>query len=107
MKLEDFVYHLPSELIAQFPAPRRADSRMLIVRRASGTFEDASFKQLPEYLKTGDVLALNNSRVVPARLFGHRTGETSQSVGKRNPQRQQYLTSPIEALLTRQVDEQT
>jgi S-adenosylmethionine:tRNA ribosyltransferase-isomerase len=107
MKLDDFDYHLPPELIAQYPAPRRADSRMLVVDRGAGRFEDATFRRLPEFLHRGDVLVLNNSRVVPARLLGYRLGVRSQPIGKRNPKRAEYLTTPIEALLIRQLDHET
>jgi len=107
MKLEDFDYSLPAELVAQHPAPRRADSRMLVVHRAAGRWEDARFRQLPDFLKPGDVLALNNSRVLPARLFGHSRGVRSQPTGKRSRHRREHLRSPIEALLARRLDERT
>ena len=107
MKLADFDYHLPPELIAQYPARRRAESRMLVVHRAEGRFEDSAFRRLPEYLKAGDVLTLNNSRVIPARLLGRRLGVRSQPIGKRNPTRGEFLTTEIEALLVRPLDERT
>lgn len=107
MKLEDFDYHLPPELVAQYPARRRADSRMLVVDRAQGRFQDARFRQLAEFLGPQDVLALNNSRVLPARLLGQRRGVRSQPIGKRNPARQEYLTSPVEVLLVRPLDQGT
>ena len=107
MRLEDFDYDLPPELVAQYPPPQRADARMLVVHRSNGTFEDGDFQRLPEYLNPGDLLVVNNSRVLPARLFGHRLGLRSQPIGKRNPGRGQYLTSAIEVLLTRQLDERT
>ena len=115
MKLEDFDYHLPPELVAQYPARRREDARMLVVRRASGVgppgpsgngrFFDAQFRQLPEFLEPSDVLAVNNSRVLPARLLGRRLGVRAQRIGKRNPAHREYLTSPIEVLLVRRLDE--
>lgn len=107
MKLEDFDYPLPPERVAQYPARRREDARMLVVRRAQGRFFDAQFRQLPEFLEPGDVLVLNNSRVLPARLLGRRLGVRAQRIGKRNPARQEYLTSSIEALLVRPLDELT
>ena len=107
MRLEDFDYHLPPEFIAQHPAAGRADSRMLVVDRTAGTFQDSLFRCLPEHLQPGDLLAVNNSRVLPARLLGYRAGLASQPVGKRNPSRGEYLTSPIEVLLARQLDRQT
>src|SRR3972149_2855307 len=107
MRLEDFDYSLPKELIAQRPARHRADSRMLMVYRREGRWEDALFRQLPDFLEAGDVLALNNSRVVAARLFGRRLGMRAQAIGKRNPARAEYLTSRIEVLLARRLDERT
>ena len=107
MKLEDFDYHLPPELVAQYPAQRREDARMLVVRRAEGRLEDARFLALPEFLQPPDVLVLNNSRVLPARLFAHRLGVRAQAIGKGNPARQEYLTAPIEVLLVRRLDERT
>ncbi len=72
MKLTDFDYRLPDELIAQEPLAERSASRMLVVDRTSGSFEDRNFAELPDYLKPGDCLVLNDSRVFPARLFGKR-----------------------------------
>ncbi len=72
MKLTDFDYRLPDELIAQEPLPERSASRMLVVDRSKGTFDDRKFTDLPAYLKPGDCLVLHDSRVFPARLFGRR-----------------------------------
>lgn len=72
MLLSDFDYHLPDELIAQAPLPDRAASRMLVVHRESGTWEDRQFTDFPDYLHEGDCLALNNTRVFPARLLGRK-----------------------------------
>lgn len=72
MKLTDFDYRLPDELIAQEPLVTRSASRMLVVDRTNGTYEDRTFSELPGYLKPGDCLVLNDSRVFPARLFGKR-----------------------------------
>ena len=72
MKLTDFDYRLPDELIAQEPLPERSASRLLVVDRATGTFHDRKFTDLPAYLNPGDCLVLNDSRVFPARLFGRK-----------------------------------
>jgi S-adenosylmethionine:tRNA ribosyltransferase-isomerase len=72
MRISDFDYQLPEELIAQQPAERRDASRMLIVDRAGQTWQDAEFNSLPDYLNASDVLVLNNTRVFPARLHGRR-----------------------------------
>jgi hypothetical protein len=86
--VSDFDFDLPPELIAQEPPPERGGSRMLILNRESGAWEDSQFDQLPEQLRAGDLLVLNDSRVIPARLFGTRVGN---HIGK------------VEVLLTEQV----
>lgn len=70
MRTADFDFHLPPELIAQHPAARRDESRLLILRRDSGAVAHRRFRDLPGFLRAGDVLVLNNSRVIPARLRG-------------------------------------
>ena len=70
MRTADFDFALPPELIAQRPAPQRDESRLLVLERASGHFAHRQFRQLPDFLRAGDVLVLNNSRVIPARLRG-------------------------------------
>lgn len=69
MKVEDFNYTLPDELIAQYPLPNRSDSRMLVVARSRDDLVDSSVKQLTDYLLPGDLLVFNNTRVIPARLW--------------------------------------
>ena len=70
MRTADFDYELPPELIAQVPAPQRDQSRLLVLHRLSGQVEHRQFRDLPAYLRSGDLLVLNNSRVIPARLRG-------------------------------------
>lgn len=72
MKTSDFVYDLPEELIAQTPLERRDGSRLLVLDKDTGALEHHFFYDLPEYLRPGDCLVLNDSRVIPARLFGVR-----------------------------------
>ncbi len=72
MLLSEFDYELPPELIAQQPLADRAGSRMLVVDRALGSWEDRQFVDLPEYIRSGDCLMLNDSRVFPSRLIGRR-----------------------------------
>ncbi|HZS46585.1 MAG TPA: tRNA preQ1(34) S-adenosylmethionine ribosyltransferase-isomerase QueA [Blastocatellia bacterium] len=72
MRLSDFDYNLPQELIAQKPAERREGSRMLIVDRSTNRFRDSSFNEFPDLLRSDDILVLNNTRVFPARLIGQR-----------------------------------
>lgn len=79
MKRTDFYYDLPQELIAQEPLEPRDHSRLLVLDRASGTRENRHFYDIEELLRPGDCLILNDSRVLPARLYGHRK-ETGAAV---------------------------
>ena len=72
MKTSDFYYDLPEELIAQTPIAQRDTSRLMTVSRQDGRVEHHHFYELPDFLKAGDCLILNNSRVLPARLLGQR-----------------------------------
>ena len=72
MKTSDFNFELPQELIAQTPIPRRDASRLLVLDKDTGAWVHRHFYDLPDYLRPGDCLILNNSRVLPARLLGHR-----------------------------------
>ncbi len=78
MRTADFHYDLPPELIAQSPAPERDQSRLLILQRPGGQVTDGWFRDFPRHLRPGDVLVLNDSRVVPARLRGHKSGSGGQ-----------------------------
>ena len=69
----DFDYDLPEELIAQQPPAERGQSRMLVMDRATGTLRDSQFSEFPSLLHPGDLLVLNDSRVIPARLYARRT----------------------------------
>ncbi len=71
MRTRDFHYELPEELIAQYPASQRDASRLLHVARG-GQLTDARFRDLPDFLRPGDLLVLNDTRVIPARLFAHK-----------------------------------
>jgi len=72
MRTSDFDYDLPPERIAQSPAEPRDRSRLLVLNRADGSMEHRHFSDIIDYLQAGDVLVLNDSRVIPARLFGHK-----------------------------------
>jgi len=72
LKTDDFDYHLPEELIAQTPVEPRDHSRLMVLDRASGNLEHRRFYDLPDYLRPGDVLVFNDSRVIPARLYATR-----------------------------------
>ncbi len=71
-RLEEFIYDLPEELIAQEPAEVRDRSRMMVVHRKTGEIEIRTFRDLPEYVSEGDVFVVNDSRVFPARLIGRK-----------------------------------
>ena len=75
MKTSDFYYDLPEELIAQHPIKNREESRLLILDKDTGQVEHRKFKNIIDYLYEGDCLVLNDTRVIPARLFGNREGK--------------------------------
>jgi len=89
MRISDFDYHLPEELIAQTPLAERDASRMLVVDRRRQTWTDSSFHSFANYLEPDDVVVINNTRVIPARLLGHRRGSGGR----------------VEVFLVRQLDE--
>ncbi len=72
MLVKDFDYHLPSELIARYPLERRDASRLMLVDRNQQALAEATFGQITASLKPGDLLVMNDTRVIPARLFGHK-----------------------------------
>ena len=72
MKVTDFDYDLPKELIAQTPIEKRDESRLMVLDRSKETIEHRKFKDIVEYLKPGDVLVRNNTKVIPARLYGRK-----------------------------------
>lgn len=94
MLVSDFDYELPEELIAQQPPAERSGARMLALNRATGEYKDRMFCDFPELLREGDLLVLNDSRVIPARLFARR--EKSQESQGEAP------TARIEVFLTEQ-----
>jgi S-adenosylmethionine:tRNA ribosyltransferase-isomerase len=106
VKVSDFNFHLPQELIAQEPLAARDSSRMLHLKRGSGQYEDGRFRDLPELLRPDDVVIFNNTRVFPARLYGRRAGVRAQAVSQRNPAAHDFLHGRIEVLLTRQLSSQ-
>jgi S-adenosylmethionine:tRNA ribosyltransferase-isomerase len=76
---------------------------MLHLTRASGKWRDCAFREFPDLLRPGDVLVVNNTRVFPARLYGHRSGERAQPLSPHNPASREFLRGRVEVLLTRQV----
>jgi S-adenosylmethionine:tRNA ribosyltransferase-isomerase len=87
VRVDEFDYNLPDELIAQQPLRERDGARMLVVDRATGTWEDRMFRDFPSYVHEGDCLVINDSRVFPSRLYGRR----------------QHGTGRVEIFLTRQI----
>jgi len=73
MRTSDFDYELPQELIAQEPVEPRDSSRLMVVHRDDGRIEHRIFREIGEYLRPGDLLVANDSRVIPARMFGRKT----------------------------------
>ncbi|MHB8302618.1 MAG: tRNA preQ1(34) S-adenosylmethionine ribosyltransferase-isomerase QueA [Acidobacteriaceae bacterium] len=102
MLVRDFVYVLPPERIAQRPLAERSASRMLAFDRATGAMQDHHFREFPSLLRSGDLLVVNDTRVLPARLFATRAGIHAQSVSPRNRAARQHLRGRVEVLLTMQ-----
>jgi len=107
MKLSDFDYELPPEQIAQRPASERDASRLLLVERRGPGLKEETFREFPDLLRGNELLVVNNARVIPARLFGRRQGVRAEPPGKKTRTRREFLTSPIEVLLTRRLSENT
>lgn len=102
MLVRDFHFDLPAERIAQQPLEDRAASRLLAFDRATGTVQDTFFRDFPQRLQPGDLLVINDTRVLPARLFARRAGIHAQPVSPHNPAARQYLHGTVEVLLTEQ-----
>jgi S-adenosylmethionine:tRNA ribosyltransferase-isomerase len=107
MLVSDFQYDLPSDRIAQEPLPDRAGSRLLHLNRSNlkqlESWQDRNFREFPDLLRSDDLLILNNTRVFPARLYGHRSGQRARPLSRHNPAARDFLHGRIEVLLTRQV----
>jgi len=118
VRVSDFDFHLPEELIAQQPLPSRDSSRMLHVQRGTGSLRDRSlpnqiwsdqiwsdrtFCDFPDLLRPSDLLVFNNTKVFPARLYGRRQGTRAQPVSPQNPASRDFLHGRIEVLLTQQL----
>jgi len=106
VRLSDFNYSLPEELISQEALPDRAASRLLYLSRNSAKLQDLMFRSLPELLRSDDLVVFNNTRVFPARLYGRRGGVRAQPVSPHNPASKDFLQGQVEVLLTRQVSAQ-
>jgi S-adenosylmethionine:tRNA ribosyltransferase-isomerase len=103
--VSDFDYPLPPALIAQHPLADRAATRMMHLRRQSQPeLTDCNFRDFPELLRPEDLVVFNNTRVLPARLFGRRSGSRAQTLSPQNPASRDFLTGKVEVLLTRQIE---
>jgi S-adenosylmethionine:tRNA ribosyltransferase-isomerase len=102
MRLDELDYHLPREQIAQRPLDRREASRLLLLDRLSGAFEDQFFSEFPRLLRGDELLVFNNARVIPARLYGRRTGVHSQVPSRAT--KAEHLSGKVEIFLTRQLE---
>jgi S-adenosylmethionine:tRNA ribosyltransferase-isomerase len=102
VRLDELDYQLPDGQIAQRPLERRDASRLLTLERLTGKFADHLFTDLPDLLRGDELIILNNARVIPARLFGRRTGVHSDSPSKTT--RREHLSGTVEVLLTRQTE---
>ena len=102
--VSDFDYPLPPELIAQHPLADRAATRMMHLRsHGHPELEDCQFRDFSELLRADDLLVFNNTKVLPARLFGRRSGSRAQALSPQNPASREFLTGRVEVLLTRQI----
>jgi S-adenosylmethionine:tRNA ribosyltransferase-isomerase len=98
MKVSDFDYALPADQIAQRPPAHRDYSRLLLLDRQNGDFEDRQFREFPDLLAGNELLVVNNARVLPARLFGRRQGIHAE---RHSPDHNGFLSARIEVLLVR------
>jgi S-adenosylmethionine:tRNA ribosyltransferase-isomerase len=105
MNLSELDYDLPPDRIAQWPLGERDASRMLLLDRATGCWEDRQFRELPDLLRGDELIVLNNARVLPARLFGRRAGVHATPPGAHNPERREHLQAQIEVLLVRRLSD--
>lgn len=103
MLVSEYDYYLPDDLIAKQPLADRAAARMLHVNRDSGRLRDTGFREFPDLLRPDDLLVVNNTRVLPARLYGHRSGSRAQHISPSNPAAAEFLHGKVEVLLTRQL----
>jgi S-adenosylmethionine:tRNA ribosyltransferase-isomerase len=103
LRLSEFDYDLPPERIAQWPLEERDASRMLLLDRATGNWDDRRFREFPELVRGDELIVLNNARVLPARLYGRRAGVRAEPPGVHSPAKHEFLQSSIEVLLVRQL----
>ena len=106
MLVSEFNYCLPADLIAQEPLAERSASRLLHLTRGSATPKDRFFRDFPDLLRPDDLVVFNNTRVLPARLYGRRSGTRAQPVSPRNTAARVFLKGRVEVLLTRHLSQE-
>jgi S-adenosylmethionine:tRNA ribosyltransferase-isomerase len=102
LRLDELDYVLPGERIAQRPLARRDASRLLLLNRTSGAYQDRMFSELPQLLDGNELIVLNNTRVIPARLFGRRVGVHSQPASRAT--KKEHLSGTVEVFLTQRLE---
>jgi len=107
MNLDELNFDLPPERIAQRPLATRDASRMMLLDKTTGAWDDRHFREFPDLLRGNELIVLNSARVLPARLFGRRVGIHAEPPGIHNPARHEHLQAPIEVLLVRQLSPDT
>jgi S-adenosylmethionine:tRNA ribosyltransferase-isomerase len=107
MNLDELNFDLPPERIAQRPLATRDASRMMLLDKTTGAWDDRHFREFPDLLRGDELIVLNSARVLPARLFGRRVGIHAEPPGIHNPARHEHLKTPIEVLLVRQLSPDT
>lgn len=106
MRLSELDYELPPERIAQRPLEERDASRMLLLDRRTGAWTDSAFREFPALLRGDELLVVNNTRVIPARLLGRRAGVRSGPQARSGRARSEFLQSPIEVMLLRRLGDE-
>src|ERR1700685_4774258 len=101
MNLDELNFDLPPERIAQRPLSARDASRMLLLDKTTGAWDDRHFREFPDLLRGDELIVLNNARVLPARLFGRREGIRAEPPGLDRAARREHLSASIEVLLGR------
>lgn len=81
MKLSQFNFDLPQELIAQYPLPERDEARLMVLHRKSGKIEHRIFKEIIDYFGDGDVMVFNDTKVFPAKLYGNKERTNAKNRG--------------------------
>jgi S-adenosylmethionine:tRNA ribosyltransferase-isomerase len=106
VKVSEFDYRLPEDLIAAEPLPERAASRLLHFESNSGVLHNLAFRNFPDLLRPDDLIVFNNTKVFPARLYGRRSGSKAQRLSPRNTASRDFLKGQVEVLLTKQISQQ-